>query len=162
MVAMVLLLLAGVAKLQQPGTTTNAMQLAGLPADDRLTRLLGLMEISLAVFGVLTPPTVPAITAAALYLGFTAFVVRALRRGTAIQSCGCFGKTDTPPSVAHVFVNLGAAGVCLAYAVTVSEPLIAHLFAWEVLPLGLAVVVATYLTYVLLAILPATRAAARP
>ncbi len=45
----------------------------------------------------------------AVYSAFAVFVIVALRRGLSIQSCGCFGRVDTPPSVAHIAVNLVAA-----------------------------------------------------
>ena len=48
---------------------------------------------------------------------FTAFVVYALVRHLPIGSCGCFGKVDTPPSVVHVVLNLGAIVAATAVAV---------------------------------------------
>jgi predicted MFS family arabinose efflux permease len=53
---------------------------------------------------------------AASYLGFAAFVVAALRHGTMIGSCGCFGREDTPPHWSHVALNVVLAGVALALA----------------------------------------------
>jgi hypothetical protein len=48
------------------------------------------------------------------YLAFAAFVVAALRRGTMVGSCGCFGREDTPPHVSHVVLNLVLAVVALS------------------------------------------------
>jgi hypothetical protein len=55
---------------------------------------------------------------AASYLAFAAFVVAALRRGTMIGTCGCFGREETPPHATHVVLNLVLAGVAAAVAVT--------------------------------------------
>ena len=43
---------------------------------------------------------------AASYLAFGAFVFLALRRGTMIGSCGCFGREETPPHAIHVVLDL--------------------------------------------------------
>ena len=51
------------------------------------------------------------------YLAFAGFVVVALRSGSPISSCGCFGKIDTPPSIVHVVLDLAFAGVAAAAAV---------------------------------------------
>ena len=40
------------------------------------------------------------------YLAFGAFVVGALRAGTMIGSCGCFGREETPPHAIHVVLDL--------------------------------------------------------
>jgi hypothetical protein len=38
-------------------------------------------------------------------------VVMALRKGTMIGSCGCFGREETPPHWSHVVLDLALAGV---------------------------------------------------
>ena len=53
---------------------------------------------------------------AASYLGFTWFVARALRSGAPLSSCGCFGRSDTRPTLVHVAVNLACAGVAAVAA----------------------------------------------
>ena len=42
---------------------------------------------------------------AASYLAFGAFVLAALRKGTMIGSCGCFGREETPPHWTHVVLE---------------------------------------------------------
>ena len=43
-------------------------------------------------------------------------VVLALRRGWALASCGCFGRPDTPPKVAHAVLNAAAAASAVWWA----------------------------------------------
>ncbi len=62
---------------------------------------------------VLDHPVAPAMVAAS-YVGFAAFVVLALRRSAPVGSCGCFGQTDTPPTLTHLVLNVGAAAVAVA------------------------------------------------
>ena len=38
--------------------------------------------------------------------------------GTPLSTCGCFGTPDTPPTGVHLGLNLAAAGVALAVALT--------------------------------------------
>lgn len=161
-VALVLLAVAGGFKVWQPEPTTGALQAAGWPASDALARMLGLVELGLAAAAILIGGPVFALGAAVLYAGFAAFVVVALRRGLALQSCGCFGKVDTPPSWAHAVVNLGAAVVCATTAILAPEPVAALLLDLSALPLLVGVGVASYLMYVLLTIMPTVSTRARP
>jgi len=154
-VSILLLLLAGAFKMWQPAPTSNAMSAAGLPSNDGLTRLLGAAEIGIGTAALVVGGWVPALLVAAAYLGFTFFVVIALRHSLAIQSCGCFGKIDTPPSWAHVVVNASAAAVAIIYGLTATDPVGTYLTQSDGGPLVLATLVATYLVYVLLAVLPA-------
>lgn len=160
-VSLLLLLLAGVFKMWQPSPTSNAMAAAGLPGGDGLTRLLGLGEVGLCVAAFALGGWVPAFLVGAAYVGFTLFVLAALRQGLAIQSCGCFGKVDTPPSMAHVAVNGTAAVVAVAFGVTANEPVGVYLTRTDAGPLVLGTLVATYLVYVLLTVLPAAPTARR-
>jgi hypothetical protein len=48
---------------------------------------------------------------------FAVFVVVALKRGWALTSCGCFGRPDNPPTVAHAVLNAGAAAIAVWWAV---------------------------------------------
>ena len=54
---------------------------------------------------------------AASYLAFGAFVAAALRSGTMIGSCGCFGREETPPHPLHLVLDLALAGLAGAVAV---------------------------------------------
>lgn len=117
-IAALVLVVSGVQKLLRPGPAVDAMRSAGLPAPPRPWPgwVLGAVEASvgLAVFAVPTGATSAAL--AATYLGLAAFVV-VLRRRDASAGCGCFGRADTPPTVAHVVLDLSSAGVAALAAV---------------------------------------------
>ncbi len=110
-----LLVLAGGMKLVRPDLTSGALRAAGLPHSPILVRGLGTAEVVVGVSGIVLGASVPALLAVALYAGFAWFVIHALRHRLPISSCGCFGAADTPPSINHVVVNLGAV-VVLAIA----------------------------------------------
>jgi hypothetical protein len=129
-----------------------------------LVRVGGAAEAAVGAAALLTSGSalrILALVVAASYAGFAAVVVLALAQGAAVSSCGCFGATDTPPTVAHVVVDAGAALSALAVAmgpggglrgVMASQPL-------DGIPLALLVVVACYLAWLALTALP--RAGAR-
>lgn len=139
LVAALLLMAAGVAKLSRPAPTGLALARLGLPGSDPVVRILGGIEVGAAIAAVaLGGPAAAAV--AALYLGFaivtTAQVRQALRTGEAAD-CGCFGDTPAPVGMTHVALDLllgaGALWAALASAdgVTgwVDSPLSATLVA---------------------------------
>ena len=69
------------------------------------------MTVGLAALSIGGP--VPTALLGLSYLGFTGFVVLALRRGGAVSSCGCLGRPDTPPTRTHAVVTttLGVAAL---------------------------------------------------
>lgn len=112
-----LLAIAGTAKAFRPLPTSRALRAAGLPSGAGLVRLLGGGEAVLAIVALAVAGPAPAAFVAISYASFAAFVGYAKVRGLAISSCGCFGKPDTPPTNAHVVVNLAAALLAAAAAV---------------------------------------------
>lgn len=121
--AVVLLVLAaaGVSKVIDPTPTAGALSASGLPSGIWLVRLLGLAELTLAVAGLLFGGVVLGIAALA-HLGFLGFTISSMRRAMPLQSCGCFGREDTPPSRIHVAYNVLAAVVLAAAAAGGSPP----------------------------------------
>lgn len=113
-----LLATAGARKITAPGATGAALQVAKLPSDLRLVRLLGAGEIALAAavlgFGGMAPAALLAVT----YGVFAAFARRQSRKGA---GCGCFGETEAPASGLHVGANVLAA-VAAAGASAVHSP----------------------------------------
>ena len=105
---MALLALAGLYKLVDHSPTSGALRAAGLPSSPIVVRLLGGLELVVGITGIVDGGPIPALAGALLYAGFLVFVLEALRRRLPISSCGCLGATDTPPTVAHVIVNLAA------------------------------------------------------
>ncbi len=113
-----LLAVAGTFKVLRPRPTTGAMGAVGLPAGDGLSRGLGGAEAALGAAAALTgwPPLAGAVAVA--YAAFAGFVVAARRHGTMVQSCGCLGQLEVPPSSIHMVLNVAAAAVAGAAAVT--------------------------------------------
>lgn len=153
-----LLALAGVLKLVRPAPTAGALRAMRLPAALPLVRALGLGEVVLGVAaGITFAPPLLALLAAA-YLAFAAFVTAALGANTPLQSCGCFGQTDTPPSAIHVGLNLAAAGTAFAAALS-GTPSLDETVAdqpWGAVPFVLLVGICVYLCVVIATVLPLT------
>jgi hypothetical protein len=160
--AAALLALAAPGKLRRPASTANALGQLGLPRSTALVRLLGLGELALAA-AVWARPTAAILAALALaYLGFAAFVAVALRRGTSLSSCGCFGRADTPPTPVHLVVVL-AAGLAAAAAAVTGSGSLREVVGGQAYgaPLLLLVAVTTFLAWAALAVLPRVVAAGR-
>lgn len=117
--AVILLAGAGVAKARRPDDTATALASAGVRAGRTGVRAMAVGEVVLAVLAVARPGPLTGALVAAAYCGFAGFVVLALRRGWALESCGCFGRPDTPPTVAHAVLNVAAAASAAWWAVTV-------------------------------------------
>ena len=161
-VAALLLVGSGGAKLFAPDPTAGAMAAAGLRWGRTGVYLLGAVEIGVGLaFLIVGGWTGWAV--AAVYAAFTAFVGLALVRNLAIQSCGCFGRVDTPPTSIHVVFNLIAAGAAAWAAATNAPGLLEFV---PDLPLERVLYMtflgaAVFAVYLLLAELPRTMAAAR-
>ena len=106
-----LLALGGVLKVVRPTETATALAALGLPSQSFLIRGLGTVEIVIGVVAFATGHPLASLLTAAAYVSFAGFVLVARRAETPVQSCGCFGKAETPPSLIHVMVNLVAAGI---------------------------------------------------
>ena len=157
-VVSILLALAGGMKVAQPGATMGALRAMRLPSSAGLVRALGVAEIAVAIGAGVTFQRPLLALLAAMYLAFAAFVAAALGSNTPLQSCGCFGRADTPPSVVHLGVNIAAAMVALAAAAT-STPSLGDTLSdqpWAGVPFGLLVAVSVYLCVTLLTVLPLT------
>lgn len=153
-----LLLISGGTKLVDPDPTTGAMRAAGLPASRWVVTALGLWEICAGALAVGVGGRIGGLALFVTYASFAGFIAHALRNDLPIQSCGCFGRTDTPPSLAHVGVNLLAAGSGVWLAVVGGGDLVSTLTSQ---PLGGVpyigfVAVGVYALYLLLAELPKT------
>ena len=145
---------SGVAKLIDPDPTTGAMSAARLPSSTLLSRLLGVLEVVLAVSGLAVGGRLPLAAATLLYLAFALFTFGARVKRLPLQSCGCFGRDDTPPTAIHVAYNvvamlgLGYLSIAGLAPIEWNSPLIA---------LGIYLVFAgigVYASYLLLATLP--------
>jgi hypothetical protein len=116
LVAAVLLVWAGAAKVARPAGTARALRAAGLPASAALVRGLAAVEAVVGVSVIVVGGRALDAAMAASYVVFAAFVGAAIARGWSLSSCGCFGEADARPTTAHVVVDaaLAAAGVVAA------------------------------------------------
>jgi hypothetical protein len=163
LVAAALLALAGAQKLIDPTMTVGALRAMRLPSSPLLVRLGSGAELALGVTAIAAGGALLWALLAASYLAFAVFVLAAMRKGTAIGSCGCFGRDDTPPHWIHVALDLLLAGVAVAVAL-VSPGSPAEALADEpgqgIVVAGLAAV-ALYLLYAAFVELPRTLTASR-
>jgi hypothetical protein len=166
--AALLLVVAGLAKTRDPLSLVRALRAAGLrvraPLLSRFVRVAAAAEALLGLVAICRPGGLVALAVAASYAGFTAFVIRAMRTGSPLASCGCFGKADTPPTGTHAVVTAVLAVIALL-AATQPAGLLPELLVhqpWAGLPLLVVTAVLGYLTYLSLALLPLlSRRAAR-
>lgn len=158
--AALLLAAAGLAKVRHPADTAIALRRVGLPVPEWAVRWGAAAEVAVAAWAF-TAGRAPALLVALSYLGFAGFVGLALRRGSPVSSCGCFGKADSPPTVAHVVVNLAAAAAA-GWAAVTPHPGMLDLVRHQPLdgaPLVLLLGATAYLAYLVVAALPKTLAA---
>lgn len=163
-VAAALLALGGLFKVRRPAPTARALRAAGLAALAPAARLLGAAEVAVGVGALAVDSAVVSGLVAAFYLGFAAFVARALTQAAPVEDCGCFGAADSPPSVLHLALDAAAAGVAVAVALGPGGYSLPS--ALDGQPLGgvpflVLAVVAAGLAYAVLAILPRTLAELR-
>jgi len=118
LVTVAVLLAGGALKVVRPAFTARAMREMGLPASPGIVRAGALAELGIAAGALVGGGRLLAALVAASYAGFAGFVFAALRRGVPLSSCGCFGADDTPPTATHLVLNLAAAAVAGAVAIT--------------------------------------------
>ncbi len=160
-IALGLLGASGVAKLIDPEPTTGAMDAARLPSSNLLSRLLGTVEMVVAVAALAVGGWSALLAASGLYLAFAVFTFSALINRIPLQSCGCFGREDTPPTSIHVVYNLVSA-VAIGILVTGPAPI-----DWTtgIIELALYLVFASigvYASYLLMTRLPQLLELTRP
>jgi hypothetical protein len=117
LVAAALLALAGAQKVVDPTMTVGALRALGLPSAPWLVRLGSVLELALGVAAIVLGGAWLWWGVALSYALFAWFVVAALRRGTMLGSCGCFGREETPPHPSHVVLNVALGAIAGATAV---------------------------------------------
>jgi Methylamine utilisation protein MauE len=115
--AALLLVFGGTMKAVDPAMTAGALRALGLASSKTLVRLGAAAELLLGLLAVTAGWAAVWWLVAASYLAFAAFVVAALRAGTMLGSCGCFGREDTPPHPLHVVIDVALAATAGAAAV---------------------------------------------
>lgn len=149
--AAVVLAVAGVAKVARPSPATRAVRSAGIDVDDPMVAALGLVELAAGATALVWHTPITALVVGAFYVAFAAFAVRLLSVGGPRVACGCFGQGSAPIGAEHVVVNLlVAAAAFSAFATGRTGPT-------DVV----AVLGATCLLFVFLALVPTLRSADR-
>jgi hypothetical protein len=151
--ASALLAVAGAMKLRSPAAASGAMKAMSLPEATGTVRLAGLCELVAGIWALAAPGRLSAGLVAAAYGGFAVLVAGLLRdRGGRAAGCGCFGSAEAEIHPMHLVLNLVAAGVAVAAAISpppgVAHVLSAHPGVGLVLCAGVAgAVYAAYLIY---------------
>ena len=166
--AAALLVLAGLPKLRDPSSLVRALR-SVLPARTPsrglaggFGRALALGEVVLGTWALVAPSRLTGGLLALAYAAFSGFVALALRRGGVLASCGCFGRTDTPPTRTHLVVTalLALSGLLVALAPPGSAwSRIADHPATGAAAVGFAALVGV-LAYLAIAVLPSVTPAA--
>lgn len=120
----VVLVAAGFAKVRDPAPTIGALVAASVRVPRSAVLGLGTLEIAAGLAVLVAGGVLAGAATAALYGSFALFVGVALQRNLPVQSCGCFGRGDTPPSALHVVVNLAAAAGTVAFTATGAPSLV--------------------------------------
>lgn len=115
LMAAVLLGAAGASKAIIPEPASAALARLQLYHRPWAVRLIGLVELIVAVSAFILGGVVPATALAALYAGFAVVAAAMVRSGSA-ESCGCFGRIEMPATRRHVTVNVLAVVVGLVAA----------------------------------------------
>jgi hypothetical protein len=102
------LVVGGALKLVDPSGTVGAARALGVPLGPDAVRVLAVVELFLGTLALSVSSPVIAALVAVSYAAFLAVTALALVRKLPIDSCGCLGKLETPPSWRHLVV-LGAA-----------------------------------------------------
>ena len=105
------LIITGAAKIARPNDVSRALVALGMRRIPGVGLGIGVFEVLIGVGSLVATPLL--LAQAALYLAFAVWVSVALRAEVPLASCGCLGKADTPPTVAHVLVDLLASAVSL-------------------------------------------------
>jgi hypothetical protein len=103
--ASALLVVAAAPKLASPQSMIAALRSVGLvSAGPKTVRSLTVLELAAGSAAIVLGGRLVDGLVALLYVGFSAFLVVALRSpGT---SCGCTGRDDTPPTAAHLLMTV--------------------------------------------------------
>ena len=155
--AALLLIIAGLGKVRRPSYTVGAIKSVGVRVKARSVLLLGFVEMAIGVSAFVGSGPAPSALIGLSYLGFTTFLVLALRKGGAVSSCGCLGRPDTPPTRTHALVTAALAVAALATAA--SGGVDVRDLAWSTTDAALLAFTAmvTWLAWLAFAVLPHAR-----
>lgn len=158
--ATALLAVGGAPKVWAPADTTRALRAMRLPVNRPVVRALGLAEILTAIAAVAVPGRATAVAVAVWYAVFAAVVALALRSRAPLESCGCFGSVESPPTVLHLLLVLAASAAALSVAASAPGSLLSGSDVHAVVVVGFAGL-AAWFGYLVMTRLPALRVSGR-
>ncbi len=94
-VAALVLIVAGAAKLRSPAGAVRALSTVGLPGSAQLVRAAAALELALGAWALVDPS---ALTAGLIALVFAGFCGLSLALRSRRAACGCFGDAEVPAS----------------------------------------------------------------
>jgi hypothetical protein len=103
-VAALLAIGAGIAKVMAPESASAALRARRLPSHPILVRVGGLAECTIGVLALFVPSILPRVVLFAVYAVLTGFVLSSVR-STSGAPCGCFGASSTPATWRHVALD---------------------------------------------------------
>ena len=110
-------MVGGALKLVDPSGTVGALRALGLPLGTDPVRVLAGVEVILGMLAWSVSSRVLSVLVALSYAAFVGVTALALVRRLPIDSCGCLGRLETPPSWRHLVVLglgfLGALGTTI-------------------------------------------------
>ncbi|MEI6701176.1 MAG: MauE/DoxX family redox-associated membrane protein [Actinomycetota bacterium] len=121
-VASLLLVGAGVAKVVRPDPAVASMRSLGLPSSQALVRVGAGCEALLGSWSIATGSSWAVTLVTISYLAFAIFLAFA-RRSPDVASCGCFGQDGSPPTIRQIAVDLVVAVGCGIALLAESPPL---------------------------------------
>jgi hypothetical protein len=112
MVAALVLIVAGVAKIRSPEPAALAMRTLGMPIPPAAIRTFAAAEMGLGATAALYPGSlISRIAVAAVYTLFAGLSLMLARRRS---GCGCFGERDIPASMIGSLLSAALAGIAAA------------------------------------------------
>ncbi|HEU4320466.1 MAG TPA: MauE/DoxX family redox-associated membrane protein [Acidimicrobiia bacterium] len=149
-----LLIITGIAKIARPRDVERALAQMGMPRVRGTGLVLGFLEVVVGVSALVFQGVL--IIQAVLFTGFAIWVLLALRSNVPLASCGCLGREDTPPTSAHVVLNV--VGALVSSGAAFGAPL--HIGSGlESVALAVTVAVGVFLGYIVLTDLAAVAGA---
>jgi hypothetical protein len=117
LLAALVLCVTAAAKLRSPASAADALTILGLPSRPGLVRLFAAGEGALGIWCLADPGRLQAGAMGCLYAAFAGLALLLARRHA---SCGCFGESDAPASIAQSV--LSAVLSLVAFAGMLSVP----------------------------------------
>jgi hypothetical protein len=119
--------LGGALKTVDPSGSVGALRALGLPVGTLTVRVAAGAELGLGASALAVTRALVAVLGALTSAAFAALTVVALCRHLPIDSCGCLGRLETPPSWRHLVVVGAALAGAVAEAVDPGASLLERL-----------------------------------